>query len=179
MTYPSVPDCLCDHKGSKFIVPLHLLNVTGSVTNPANGFIKLFFKNNILTSKNSTGLEKNLVLDTLLTGLSVSPVAVPIVATDSIIQAFGKLQGTINNLEIAYVRCYCPSTDRMFFLGVHESMTNAKDAITSLCQIPVKLKDNLLSINRQGEMFSFNFDETGTNMLKNNLLTKEDCENEK
>jgi hypothetical protein len=30
-------------------------------------------------------------------------------------------KGTINNEKIAYVRCYCPSTDRMFFLGVDSS----------------------------------------------------------
>ena len=43
-------------------------------------------------------LKKILYQILYLTGLSISPVAVPIVATDSIIQAFGKLQGTINNL---------------------------------------------------------------------------------
>jgi hypothetical protein len=76
-------------------------------------------------------------------------------------------KGNINDINIAYVRCYCPSTDRMFFLGVHPDINNAKDAIASLCQIPEQLKDNLLSINRQGEIFSFNFDEIGTNKLKN------------
>jgi hypothetical protein len=86
-------------------------------------------------------------------------------------------KGKINNINIGYVRCYCPSTDRMFFLGVHPSINNAKDAIASLCQIPNKLKNNLLSISRQGEMFSFNFDETGTKMLKNKELTKEDYQN--
>lgn len=83
-------------------------------------------------------------------------------------------KGTINNTDIAYVRCYCPSTDRMFFLGVNPSYNNAKDAIASLCQIPRILKDNLISINRQGEIFSFNFDEEGTKLLKDNLISKED-----
>ena len=76
-------------------------------------------------------------------------------------------KGHINNMDIAYVRCYCPSTDRMFFLGVHPDINNAKDAIASLCQIPVKLKDSLISISRQGECFSFNFDKTGTELIKN------------
>ncbi len=83
-------------------------------------------------------------------------------------------KGTINNTDIAYVRCYCPSTDRMFFLGVNPSYNNAKDAIASLCQIPRILKDNLISINRQGEIFSFNFDKEGTKLLKDNLISKED-----
>ena len=86
-------------------------------------------------------------------------------------------KGSVNNTDIAYVRCYCPSTDRMFFLGVHPDINTAKDAIASLCQIPVKLKDNLVSIKRQGEIFSFNFDEVGTKILKNKLLTKEDYKN--
>ena len=83
-------------------------------------------------------------------------------------------KGKINKIEIAYVRCYCPSTDRMFFLGVHPDMTNAKDAIASLCQLPVKLKPHLKSISRQGEIFSFNFTEKGTNILKNKQLTTDD-----
>jgi len=83
-------------------------------------------------------------------------------------------KGNVNNTDIAYVRCYCPSTDRMFFLGVHPDMSNAKDAIASLCQIPLKLKDNLTEIRRQGECFSFNFDDYGTQLLKNKMLTEED-----
>lgn len=98
MTYPTLPNCQCDHKGSKFIVPLHLLNLTTAVDSPKSGFVKLYFKNNVLTSKYSNGTEKNLVLDTLLTGLVIAPGVSPILTTDSIIQAFGKLQGTINNL---------------------------------------------------------------------------------
>jgi len=87
-------------------------------------------------------------------------------------------KGNLNNsLDVAYVRCYCPSTDRMFFLGVHESITNAKDGIASLCQVPSKLHKHLTSINRQGEMFSFNFDKKGTEMLKNEELSKQDFEN--
>ncbi len=86
-------------------------------------------------------------------------------------------KGTVNDTDIAYVRCYCPSTDRMFFLGVHPDFTNAKDAIASLCQIPAKLKDKLVSISRQGEIFSFNFDDKGTNLLKQNKLTQEDFQN--
>ena len=79
-------------------------------------------------------------------------------------------KGNVNNIDIAYVRCYCPSTDRMFFLGVTPEINTAKDAIASLCQVPLELKDNLISINRQGEMFSFNFDEKGTKLLKENKI---------
>jgi hypothetical protein len=79
-------------------------------------------------------------------------------------------KGKINSFNIAYVTCYCPSTDRMFFLGVAPSINNAKDAIASLCQIPEELKNDLLSINRQGEIFSFNFTPMATEKLKNNKV---------
>lgn len=76
-------------------------------------------------------------------------------------------KGHINNIEIAYVRCYCPSTDRMFFLGVNPSHTNAKDAIASLYSIPKKLVNEITSIQRQGEIFSTNFTENGLKLLEN------------
>lgn len=63
-------------------------------------------------------------------------------------------KGEINNEKIAYVRCYCPSTDRMFFLGVDIKYSNVKDAIASLYRIPSKLKTHIKSISRQGERFS-------------------------
>lgn len=76
-------------------------------------------------------------------------------------------KGKINDIEIAYVRCYCPSTDRMFFLGVQPHHTSAKDAIASLYQIPVVLKDKIKTISRQGEKFSTTFDEQTTLDIKN------------
>lgn len=75
-------------------------------------------------------------------------------------------KGQVNNTEIAYVRCYCPSTDRMFFLGVNPQNNNAKDAIASLCQIPKKLKNEIVSVARQGEIFSFNFTQKGNEIVK-------------
>jgi len=75
-------------------------------------------------------------------------------------------KGNVNDVDIAYIRCYCPSTDRMFFLGVNPENTNAKDAIASLYQVPRKLKDEIVSIQRQGEIFSTNFTENGLFLLK-------------
>ncbi len=77
-------------------------------------------------------------------------------------------KGQINNTDVAYVRCYCPSTDRMFFLGVEPTNTNAKDAIASLYQVPKVLKNNIVTISRQGEIFSTTLDEKTTEKLKNN-----------
>lgn len=80
----------------------------------------------------------------------------------------GKYQGDFSwsHIKIAFIRCYCPSTDRMFFLSVSPYYKNAKDAIASLCRIPSKLKNEIVSIARQGEMFSFNFTEQGLKIIK-------------
>ena len=74
-------------------------------------------------------------------------------------------QGQIMGEEVAYVRCYCPSTDRMFFLGVEPTNTNAKDAIASLYRIPQKLKKHIKYIQRQGERFSTAFTPKGKGLL--------------
>jgi len=84
-------------------------------------------------------------------------------------------KGKINENEIAYVRCYCPSTDRMFYLGVNPENTNAKDAIASLYTCPKKLVNEITNIMRQGEKFSTNFTKKGLSLLSN--LTKEEISN--
>jgi hypothetical protein len=67
-------------------------------------------------------------------------------------------KGVINEEEVAYIRCFCPSTDRMFFLGVNPEHNNAKDAIASLYRVPKKLRSHIKYIQRQGERFSTVFD---------------------
>ena len=81
-------------------------------------------------------------------------------------------KGEINGIAISYVRCYCPSTDRMFFLGVDPEHDNAKDAIASLYTIPAKLKPHIKGISRQGERFSTIFTPKGVELLNN--ITKDD-----
>jgi len=83
-------------------------------------------------------------------------------------------KGEVNDTEIAYVNCYCPSTDRTFFLGVDPSNINAKDAIASLYQVPTILKDKITSISRQGEKFSTIFDKETTSKLLNNEYSKDE-----
>ena len=75
-------------------------------------------------------------------------------------------KGTLNGENIAYVRCYCPSTDRMFFLGVDDSMNTAKDAIASLYRLPKKLIPHIKSISRQGKRYSTILTEEGKSKLK-------------
>ena len=83
-------------------------------------------------------------------------------------------KGVINNVNIAYVRCYCPSTDRMFFLGVSSEYNNAKDAISSLCRIPKKMKPHLKHLMRQGERVSSTYTKKGWEVFKE--LSKSDIE---
>jgi len=81
-------------------------------------------------------------------------------------------KGGYGEVELAFVRCYCPSTDRMFFLSVDPENTNAKDAIASLYRIPAKLKSEIKYIQRQGERYSTVLTDKGKELLS--LLSKEE-----
>ena len=73
---------------SKFAVPIRLLDIGD------NTFRDLYFKNNVLKSKLS--VEEDVVLNRTLEGLSVAIANTPIVTSDTVIQAFSKLQTSIN-----------------------------------------------------------------------------------
>lgn len=81
-------------------------------------------------------------------------------------------KGKINNIDLSYVRCYCPSTDRIFFLGVTSNFNNAKDAIASLYRIPKKLRGYIDYIQRQGERYSTILTDEGDKLVL--TLTKEE-----
>ena len=81
-------------------------------------------------------------------------------------------KGQVGSIELSAIRCYCPSTDRMFFLFCENTYNNAKDAIGSLCRIPRKLKDELLYLQRQGERFSAVWTENGK-IIKTTMTTKD------
>lgn len=80
------------------------------------------------------------------------------------IGVYTRYVGNINDGDITYVRCYCPSSDRMFFLCT-ENLDNAKDAIASLCEVPVDLYSEILEIYRQGEIFNFKLTEKGYQLI--------------
>jgi len=81
-------------------------------------------------------------------------------------------KGSANGIDLAFVRCFCPSTDRMFFLSVDPVNENAKDAIASLYRVPKKLASEIKYIQRQGERFSTVFTDRGKEIFKS--LSKED-----
>jgi hypothetical protein len=84
-------------------------------------------------------------------------------------------KGNVNNIDYSFVRCYCPSTDRMFFLGCDPKYNNAKDAIASLYRLPEKLIPYIKYIQRQGERFSTVLTDEGKEVRKK--LSKEDIQN--
>lgn len=83
-------------------------------------------------------------------------------------------KGKVGNNEVAYVRCYCPSTDRMFYLGVEPHHTNVKDAIASLYNVPKKVVNHIDYIQRQGEIFSTVLTKEGKEIIK--TLSKEEIQ---
>jgi len=83
--------------------------------------------------------------------------------------------GNLSGYKIAYIRCYCPSTDRMFYLGVEPIYNNAKDAIASLYPVPVKLKNHIKGISRQGERFSTTYTKDGWGIIAK--MSEQDFQN--
>lgn len=81
-------------------------------------------------------------------------------------------KGSVNNFDVAYIRVYCFSTERLFFLGIPPTVKTAKEAMGNLLHLPKKLLPYLKSINRQGELYSTNYTEEGLEILK--TLSKED-----
>ena len=65
----------------------------------------------------------------------------------------------VHNMKL--VRCYCPSTDRVFHLEVEPHYTDAKNAIASLLRVPKVLIGCIKSIRRQGERFSITWTKEG------------------
>jgi hypothetical protein len=75
--------------GSKFIVPLRLLELNTTPALPLTSWHKLYYKGGYL--KTLKGSEKDVVLDRPLDGFVAGP-CLPITATDTVLEAFQKLQ---------------------------------------------------------------------------------------
>ena len=74
--------------------------------------------------------------------------------------------GTISGIKLSFVRCYCPSTDRMFFLQTEPRFTKAHNAIASLSRPPKKIKPHIEYIMRQGEEFTAYLTPEGEDIAK-------------
>jgi hypothetical protein len=80
---------------SKFIVPLKLLELNAVPALTTSDWHKLYYRQGYL--KNYKSSEKDVVLDRPLDGFTPT-VCLPIVATDTVLQAFEKLQCQITNI---------------------------------------------------------------------------------
>jgi hypothetical protein len=85
---------------SKLLVPLHLPYITDTPALPTSGFTKFYIKSGYLTYLNEAGTEADVVLSRPLTGLSVPASTAPILSTDTILQAFAKLQRSLSSIEL-------------------------------------------------------------------------------
>jgi hypothetical protein len=85
---------------SKLLVPLQLPYIANTPALPASGFTKFYIKSGYLTYLNEAGTEADVVLSRPLTGLSVLTNTAPILSTDTILQAFAKLQRSLSSLSL-------------------------------------------------------------------------------
>jgi hypothetical protein len=81
-----------------------------------------------------------------------------------------KAKDTITTL--AYVQCYCPSTDRVFYLQCDPKYNNAKDALASLLRPPKCIMPYIKEISRQGEVFLLYIDNEHLDTVETLLRNK-------
>ena len=85
---------------SKFLVPLHLANFATTPASPANGFVKVYVKNQFLTYLAPDGVETDVVLSRPLTGFNSLANASAITSSDNLLQAVNKLQASFRTFEL-------------------------------------------------------------------------------
>jgi hypothetical protein len=86
---------------SKFLVPLQLPELSsGTFSNPGAGFVKVYVSNGWLTKTSEDGSVKDLVLDRTLSTYSVAATAAALSTADTVIIAFGKLQKSLNSINL-------------------------------------------------------------------------------
>jgi len=112
------------------------------------------------------------VVDTYVDKKTVEKLSNPNSMTVGVYTLF---KGKTDAIQLAFVRCYCPSSDRMFYLKVDPAHTSAKDAIASLCRPPKVLHPYIKSLSRQGERFIYYFNdlEKVREILKDKKALKE------
>lgn len=86
---------------SKFLVPLDLSNFTNTpLANTSVGFVTVYVKNEYLKYLSPSGIEKDVVLERPLDGLSVPTLATGISSSDTLLVALSKIQASLNNIVL-------------------------------------------------------------------------------
>lgn len=142
------------------IVPIHLLNIIDKPSSPKFGFVSLYFKNKNLTSVDDIGVERDIVLNRLLTGFLAST-ADPILSSDNVLQAFEKTQANIDRINAAIVSITAPSVN--YNLLVYFNTTDPNDVNTvftnSLGFVVTGAQEDILYVSRnaatKGQMWVY------------------------
>ncbi len=78
------------------IAPIELLNLGSDYPTPSTtGFLSLYFKKGWLTQLGPLGTVKDVVLDRILQGYSTASSAKELAQTDTVLEAFGRLQASL------------------------------------------------------------------------------------
>ena len=86
---------------SKFLVPLHLANLTATPsTNASTGFVKVYIKQDHLKYQDPDGTERDVVLSRPLDGFALSPTAMVVTSADNVLSGFSKLQKSLLSLTL-------------------------------------------------------------------------------
>jgi hypothetical protein len=81
--------------------PFELINTVINQSGlPASGFSRLWFRADYLVHQTIGGVIRDVTLDRPLSPLNIAAVANPIVQGDTVLEAFQKIQGSLNNIEI-------------------------------------------------------------------------------
>lgn len=128
--------------GSKYIVPLKLLEINVTPSLPDQFWHKLYYKNGYLKTLKTS--EKDVVLDRPLDNFTLGP-CLPITSADTVLQAFQKLQCQVSllastpaqievvqaGLNIDVVLAVVGNTYTYFFGGAGILIQNIFDSETS------------------------------------------------
>jgi len=106
------------------LTPIELLNLSSftSLTTPQSGFMKMVFIDSWLSTKDPSGVGRDVVLDRVLTGFTPGTYS-PIVPTDTVLEAFQKLQAHIYNGIGGHSIAIVPAGTNILF-GINLPTTN-------------------------------------------------------
>jgi|688.fasta_scaffold00087_65 hypothetical protein len=102
---------------SKFLVPVQLPEIQGTPSSPGAGFKKIYLKDGFAKIMDSAGVQRDLVLDRVLTNLTIPATATAIVSTDTVLTSLAKLQKSLNSIalvgDVAGTAAYNSTTGRL------------------------------------------------------------------
>lgn len=138
--------------GSKYIVPLKLLEINITPTLPDQFWHKLYYKNGYLKTLKTS--EKDVVLDRPLDNFTLGP-CLPVTASDTVLQAFQKLQCQISVIPPQVNSDWNATTGPAFILNkpVLSSVATSGD-YNDLTNVPVIPQQTSVLLMKTVELFT-------------------------